>query len=78
MPPTWTSGTELLERWNIKGIELFRLVQEGLQPYTDLVDPKPSPDVTEKVQRLKEVRTKIAEYETVHISYGALEDDARY
>ena len=42
MSPTWISGTELLERWKNKGIELFRSVQEGLQPYTELSDLKPS------------------------------------
>ncbi len=77
MSPTWISGTELLERWAIKGIELFRLVQEGLQSYTELCDLKPSPDVTEKVLKLKEVRRKLSEYEAFRVDYGTLEYDEK-
>ena len=74
MRPEWISGTELLDRWKIKGIELCSIVQEGLQPYTELGELKPSPDVTEKRERLKEVRKKLAENEETPI-YGLLKYD---
>ncbi|MEI7636101.1 MAG: hypothetical protein WCJ37_02265 [Syntrophus sp. (in: bacteria)] len=75
MQPIWTSGKELLERWKIKGIELFRFVQDGLQPYTQLGALKPSPDVTEKVERLKEIKGKICKNEAVP-RYGLVKYDA--
>jgi len=49
----WVTGKELMKDWQIKEIELFDIVQNGLQPHNALGKPIHSPDVAEKIERLE-------------------------
>ncbi|HOM03542.1 MAG TPA: hypothetical protein PLH43_12070 [Acetivibrio sp.] len=55
----WLTGQELLERWQIKAFQLFDHVKNNLQPYDQLGQPKPPPDVYAKLQKLKRLEDKL-------------------
>jgi len=61
MQQKWISGKEILESQKIQGIELFRLVKEGLEPHDDLLSLKPTPDVVEKTKQLEKIKKKLGE-----------------
>jgi hypothetical protein len=48
----WISGEDLMKDWKIKEIELFDIVQSGLQPYDIIREPIPSPEVSEILDSL--------------------------
>ena len=75
--PTWLSGNELTERWDILGFELLNYVIEGLQPYNRKTgQPVPSPETRSKKNSLEDLRNRILgrvtldEYITSH--FGSL------
>jgi hypothetical protein len=76
MQQKWISGKEILESQKIQGIELFRLVKEGLEPHDDLLRLKPTPDIVEKTKQSEKIKKKLGEYEVICTDYGEVGYDA--
>jgi len=75
MQPKWISGKDILDRWKIQKIDLFRLVQDGLLPHDDLQRIKQAPDYYQKIEELKNQMKILAEYEMPRENYGDVEYD---
>lgn len=61
--PKWLTGKELRDRWQIKSFELFEHIKIGLQPYDITGNPKPPPDVSERVKKLKQLELSLQDAE---------------
>lgn len=57
----WISGKELLDNFNIKGIELLKFVTDGLQPHNQIGKPSPPPPIKMKFTELERVKKRLAE-----------------
>jgi hypothetical protein len=57
----WISGEELLDNFDIKGIELLKFVTDGLQPYNQVGKPTPPPAIKIKFAELDRLKKRLAE-----------------
>jgi hypothetical protein len=61
----WISGSDLIEKWDIRASELLDYVCKGLQPYhPETGQPIPSPDIEEKKHQLSWRHEYIEELKT--------------
>jgi hypothetical protein len=61
----WIAGKDLLVRWNITELDLYEHVRDGLQPYTELGQPDPPPNIARIVSRWKSCVRVIAKLEYI-------------
>jgi hypothetical protein len=59
----WISGEELLDSFNIKGIELLKFVTDGLQPHDQAGKPTLPPAIKMKFAELDRLKKRLAELE---------------
>ncbi|MBU4233229.1 MAG: hypothetical protein KJ822_09820 [Proteobacteria bacterium] len=55
----WISGEDLMKDWEIKELELFDIVQNGLQPHDILCEPIHPPDISEKLDCLRSYENEL-------------------
>lgn len=58
----WILGVDLITKLDIRGMELFENVKRGLQPYDDLGQKMPPPDVSQKLSLLEKLDKAVKEY----------------
>jgi hypothetical protein len=75
--PKWLTGTDLMQRWRVQGVELFELVKKGLQPYNRLGEPQPPPDIIQKRQLIETLTAEVEQAKTPVTCYGELEIDKK-